>query len=297
MPSPSSLTVLTQNVWGGVAGWERRRAVIARTIARYRPDVIGLQEVHARPSAGPSPEGTTSGSNGAGKPSARPSQAHELAEMLGGYTAYFAPGRRAASGASEGVALLCKRTVHEHAVHALTVDSQDRFDRNHQRVVLCATIEAGSHCIDVFVTHLSLSPRARARTVLEVLAFAEQERRRSGSKGAVLLGDFNAPSGERIISEIECAASGRPWIDVWRAAHGPAERGGTWPAIWPVWRIDYVFAQPPGLWEVEQCERLPLSGSDHLGVLARLRLDGASEPAPAPAPPAEEEETSFASRG
>jgi endonuclease/exonuclease/phosphatase family metal-dependent hydrolase len=279
----SHLSVLTQNVWGGVPGWERRRLLLARALARHRPDVIGLQEVHATPadatrSGAPAHlnGSPTSGARGATAFGRLPSQAHELAAMLGGYTAYFAPARRAASGAAEGVALLCKSTAHEQAVHSLTLDSNDLLDRNNQRVVLCATIEAGSRRVDVFVTHLSLSARARLRTVFELLAFAERERRRSGSEGAVLLGDFNAPSEERAISEIEKAAlNGSPWCDAWKAAHGPYARGGTWPAIMPVRRIDYVFFQPREQWSVETCERLSFAGSDHLGVTASLRLDAA----------------------
>lgn len=258
-------TILTQNIWGGVPGWPRRKALLARAIARHAPHVIGLQEVHAPPFGPSLSPGTASAAEG--------SQAHELAASLGGYHAYFAPARRALSGASEGVALLCKGSMREHAVHALTLDPHDRFDRRNQRVVLCATVDVGPCSVDVFVTHLSLSPRARARTVAELLAFAERERRRSGSAAAVLLGDFNAHSGEECIAEIERASADcRPWRDAWKAARGPEPRGGTWPAFLPFRRLDYVFVEPPDRWTVERCQRIRSAGSDHLGVLARLRL-------------------------
>lgn len=259
------LTVVTQNVWGGVPGWERRRPLLAAAIARHRPDVIGLQEVHGSESD---------------------NQAEEVARLLGGYTAHFAPGRRNAAGGHEGVALLCKSTVHERAVRALTLDSADPLDRNNQRVVLCARVEVGSRRVDVLVTHLSLSARARLRTVVEVLDFAEAERRRARSSGAILLGDFNAPSGEEAIVEIESATRReRPWCDAWKAAHGPYARGGTWPAIMPVRRIDYVFFQPPSEWAVESCQRLSFAGSDHLGVAAHLRLDVGPGARPSSHPP------------
>lgn len=268
----NSFTVLTQNVWGGVPAWERRRAVLAREIARHRPDIIGLQEVHSRP-PGDLPSGDAAPPFSGGRAASsgpHPTQAHELAAILGGYHAYFAPGRCAPSGAAEGVALLCKGTVREHAVHTLTLDESDRFDRNQQRVVLCATIEAGDDCFDVFVTHLSLSPRARRRTVRELLAIAEQERRRSGSRAAVLLGDFNAPSRDRIHADLGRESAGIRWLDVWKATHGAWAPGGTWPAFLPFFRLDYIFVQPPQDWNVERCERLPFAGSDHLGLLARL---------------------------
>lgn len=266
-PFSAPFTVVTQNLWGGVPGWPYRLRLLAREIARHAPDVIGLQEVHA-----PAPPVLGSGM-GPVCPSAF-GQAHELAAALGAYHAYHAPGRLKLSGASEGVALLCRGAMREHAVHALTLDTADRFDRSSPRVVLCATVDLGPCGVDVFVTHLSLSPRARARTARELLAFADGERRRSGSAAAVLLGDFNAPSGEPCIAEIERASCGlHPWRDAWKAANGPRARGGTWPALLPLRRIDYVFVSPPERWRVERCERLLPAGSDHLGVAAKLRLD------------------------
>ena len=71
-----TLLVLTQNAWGQAPGWERRKARLVRKIAELRPHVVGLQEVHA-PSAA----------------TGERSQAHEIAEMVGGYDTYFAPGR------------------------------------------------------------------------------------------------------------------------------------------------------------------------------------------------------------
>jgi endonuclease/exonuclease/phosphatase family metal-dependent hydrolase len=223
-PGYAALSVLTQNVWGGVPAWSRRRESLARELARCAPEVIGLQEVHAPPLGA--------------APSIPASQAHQLAASLGAYHAYYAPGRVKLSGASEGVALLCQGSMREHAVHALTLDPTDRFDRRHPRVVLCATVDVGRYSVDVFVTHLSLSPRARSRTAAELLAFAERERRRSGSDAAVLLGDLNAHSGEECITEIERASRhGRPWCDAWKAAHGQGA-GDTWPALWPLRRLD-----------------------------------------------------------
>ena len=70
------LVVVTQNAWGGAAQWERRRDLMARKLGEIRPDVIGLQEVHAPDARDPGV-----------------SQAHELADRLGGYDVTFAPGR------------------------------------------------------------------------------------------------------------------------------------------------------------------------------------------------------------
>jgi endonuclease/exonuclease/phosphatase family metal-dependent hydrolase len=254
------LVVLTQNAWGGGPRWPQRRERLVERIRAIDPDVVGLQEVHA---------GSTDGAA---------SQAHELAAALGGYDTCFAPARVAPSGACEGVALLCRRDVREHAIEALTLDTRDWLDRAGQRVVLCAVIELPEGPVSVFVTHLSLSRRARSRTVGELLAFAERERARVGSVGAVLMGDFNATPNEPAIAALE----GSPewpemaWLDAWAQAHGRDAGGATWPAIAPFRRIDYVFVQPSSTWEVRACDRAPVGGSDHRGVVARLRIRGTS---------------------
>ena len=251
-----TLLVLTQNAWGQAPGWERRKARLVRKIAELRPHVVGLQEVHA-PSAA----------------TGERSQAHEIAEMVGGYDTYFAPGRVRGSGACEGVAVLCRCDVREHSVESLTLDRSDRWDGESQRIVLCVTIELPVGTVDVFVTHLSLSERARRRTMQELLRFVIRERDRSKSRAAVLMGDLNAHPDEWALGALtRLDAEGGPWRDAWRDQHGPKARGGTWPAFLPLRRLDYIFVQPGADWQIESCDRIPFSGSDHLGVLGRLRL-------------------------
>jgi endonuclease/exonuclease/phosphatase family metal-dependent hydrolase len=238
-----SLVVMTLNVLGGAALWRLRRAALAHVVERERPDVLGLQEVHA-PAEGAS------------------TQAHELAERIGGYHVDFAPGRVGRRGEREGVALLCRREIRERNVLALTLDPSDLLDRAGQRVVLAATLEVPD-AIDVFVTHLSLSRAARVRTVTELVAFTAARRVRSASRAGILLGDLNASPREEAIRVL--AAS---WSDAWR---GPGA-GCTWPLFVPHRRIDYVRVQPAEAWRVDECRCLPTLGSDHLGVVARLTL-------------------------
>ncbi|MEP7121176.1 MAG: hypothetical protein ABJE95_09710 [Byssovorax sp.] len=120
--------------------------------------------------------------------------------------------------------------------------------------------------IDVFVTHLPISRRARERTVHEVLTFAEEGRKVSGSVGAVMMGDFNAVPRDEPIGAVDAK-----WTDAWSAIH-PGEAGATWPSVAPVTRIDYVFAQLGEGWQIVEAERAPFARSDHAGVLARIRL-------------------------
>jgi endonuclease/exonuclease/phosphatase family metal-dependent hydrolase len=244
--SEGTLVVLTQNAWGGAAGWAVRKPTLARAIDLLKPDVVGLQEVHASATSG----------DGA-------SQAHELAALLPGYRAHFAAGKQSPDGTREGVALLTRGAVHATSFEKLTLDRADPWDGESQRVVLHARVDGVTldRPLDLFVTHLSLSRQARGRTVAELLDFVERTR----SRDAVLMGDLNATPDEEIITRL-----GERWIDAWGSRH-PGRRGGTWPAIAPFKRLDYVFVPREGELVVRTCHRLPYAGSDHLGLVAHLR--------------------------
>jgi endonuclease/exonuclease/phosphatase family metal-dependent hydrolase len=200
------------------------------------------------------------------------SQAHRLGELAGGYHTVFAPGRVAPSGRCEGVAILSRHPIRDHSVESLSQDRPDLLDRFGPRVVLRALVDPPEGPVDVFVTHLSVSRRARARTIHELVAFAARVRVRSPAIVAVLLGDLNAEPEESIVTSLETGGEqdGGAWLDAWKIANGHTRRGGTWPAIAPYRRLDYIFLQPHGGWQVHHCEREPISGSDHLGVVSRL---------------------------
>ena len=110
----------------------------------------------------------------------------------------------------------------------------------------------------------------------ELLAFAGGERTRTSGRGAILMGDLNAEPGEAIISALESKAGrdGSAWLDVWSSSGKPRGRGGTYPSVCPFRRIDYVFLQPQGAWQVHRCGPMGVSGSDHRGVVAWLSLLG-----------------------
>src|SRR4051812_48367556 len=254
--TPREWVVLTQNLWGGAPFWGLRRRSLARGLARLRPDVVGLQEVHA-----PDPVGETS-------------QAHQLADRAGGYRVVFAPGRVTPSGRCEGVAILSRHPIVGHSVEALTMDRGDLLDRLGRRVVLHAVVESPAGPIDTFVTHLSVSRRARARTIHELLAFTARACSHTRGRGAILMGDLNAPPGESIVAALEGGddRGGGAWRDAWKLANGPDASGGTYPAPVPYRRIDYILLRPHERWQVLACNRMPAGGSDHLGVVARLAL-------------------------
>lgn len=245
----NEIVVLTQNAWGGAPLWRRRRERLAGAIADREPDVVGLQEIHAPSTLGDE------------------SQAHELADLIGGYDAIYAPGRVTAGGTSEGVALLVRhgRAIVDHMAWKLSLDPRDPLDAPHQRVVLRATLQQRGAVIDVLVTHLSLSRAARERTIGEITVFAAEERRASRSDAAVLLGDLNAAPTEVALARLE----GAGWIDAWDVAN-PEGSGATWPAAVPFRRLDYIWAQLGPGWTVRECRRTPIAGSDHVGLWARI---------------------------
>lgn len=251
------LTVLTQNIWGGAPFWRLRRKALARGIARMQPDLIGLQEVHAS------------------DPSGAESQAHELARLIRGYDVIFSPGRMTPLGRSEGVAILTRHPILDWESAHLTQDADDALDRFGPRVVLRVLVETPIGRVDAFVTHLSLSRRARSRTVPELLAFASRGRALSSSRRAVLMGDLNAEPDEESIGDLKGGEgeSCGGWLDAWTSANGAGAPGGTWPAIGPHRRIDYILVQPTDAWAIRSCRRA-LTASDHLGVLARLEPVG-----------------------
>jgi endonuclease/exonuclease/phosphatase family metal-dependent hydrolase len=244
----TGLVILTQNLCGGGPCWRIRRAMLLRQIARLAPDLIGLQEVHASDAAGKS------------------SQAGELAERVPGYAVAFAPGHTASSGRCEGVALLSKYPVREFSFRRLSQDRDDPLDRFGPRLALRAVVDVPEGPVDVFVTHLSLSRRARARTVPELFEFIAGERPPSSESAAILMGDFNAGPGELRASPL---GQGE-WLDAWTSTRGARAGGGTYPAPLPFWRIDYVFIRTKGRWSVRRCSRQRFSGSDHRGVAAWL---------------------------
>jgi endonuclease/exonuclease/phosphatase family metal-dependent hydrolase len=247
-----ALVVVTQNAWGAAPLWGHRRGRLARAIAEARPDVVGLQEIHAK----------STDQDGDG------SQAHQIAAQAGDYRAFFAPGRAKPSGGAEGVALLVRGDVEvlDHETLPLSLDARDPLEGKNQRVVLRARVRRGGTIAQVLVTHLSLSKRARERTLPEIVAFAAEAERRSGSPGAVLMGDFNATPGEPSLAALDGA-----WVDAWRQTN-PDAPGGTWPAVAPFRRLDYVFVRLGEGWDIAGCTRMAVAGSDHVGLCARIRL-------------------------
>jgi endonuclease/exonuclease/phosphatase family metal-dependent hydrolase len=144
--------------------------------------------------------------------------------------------------------------------------------RRHQRGLAIAVLGFGPARLAVASMHLSLDAEERLRQVPEVLGHLERVRAQWDASVA-LAGDVNAspgrPAWQALTGELRDAYSIAPW---------GGER--TSPARAPVRRIDGVFVGADV--EVVRCGAPEVRGgeraSDHLPVLADLRLPPAAEP-------------------
>lgn len=144
------------------------------------------------------------------------------------------------------------------------------------RGALWVEVEVAGRPVQVLNAHFGLLPRERldqARALLGPDWLGHPQCRGP----AVLLGDFNARPASAAYRLL--AAHLR---DAQRADRRPP--APTFPSRWPLLRIDHVFVR--GELEVTGCEvvsgRAARMASDHLPLVADLRLPAASAPARAP---------------
>ena len=243
----SKIRVVTYNVHGfvgtdGVYQPER----IARVLERSEADVMALQEVDA---------GTGRGLD---------SHAYDwLADRLG-MTCHFRLTRPGKYGPF-GNAVFTKRRFEVVAEGLLP------HRRDEPRAAQWLRIEAGSADFDLLNTHLSIKEGER-NVQLQSLVGAEWLLRHSSERPLILCGDFNTTPWSKTYRELS-----RSFTDVQKAK--PARRRATWPARFPLLRLDHVFV--PSTVEVEGCHVLDHAearvASDHLPLVADLWLPTASK--------------------
>jgi len=156
-------------------------------------------------------------------------------------------------GGDYGNALLSRWTVTRIARHDLSVAGRE------PRGVLHAAVDWRGSSVEVAVTHLGLRPFERRRQVERLLALLPAERRRP----LLLLGDFN-----------EWLLWGRPlrWL---HRRFGRAPAPATFPARWPLIRLDRILAAGPlRLLRVRAVgTKLTRAASDHLPVVADIQTE------------------------
>ncbi|MDA8357537.1 MAG: endonuclease/exonuclease/phosphatase family protein [Actinomycetota bacterium] len=166
---------------------------------------------------------------------------------------------RSAEPGGWGIALLSRLPVAAHHVIELGRLPWDRA----RRAALVARLEVGSARVTVVGTHmshLSYGSPIHFRRLAAVLD-ADPEAARGP---AVLVGDMNL-WGPPLLGLLSARrAAGRP---PWRRA----VKGRTWPAWRPHSQVDHILVRGP--LAAERAEVLPMAGSDHRPVRARLVLE------------------------
>jgi endonuclease/exonuclease/phosphatase family metal-dependent hydrolase len=263
---PSTLSVLTWNLWWRFGPWEERLPAIIDTIRRLDPDIAALQEVWVA-------DGTSS--------------AGLIAEALGYH--HVVGHRLELDGVGFGNAVLSRWPILESATEPLP---RGVVGHDEERLIQMAVVDAPTAPVQVYSTHLNWRHDESAVRQHQVRALcAMVARNRPRDHPPVVCGDFNAePDSDEIRMLTGLAAVPEPGLvfrDAWTAP-GCSGQGATWSDANPFAkaefeqdrRIDYVFTgwrRNDGRGAPVSCRVVgdePVDGvwpSDHFGVLAELQ--------------------------
>ncbi|HZQ31107.1 MAG TPA: endonuclease/exonuclease/phosphatase family protein [Mycobacterium sp.] len=252
---PTSLTVMTLNLWGANK-WRRRRGAVVEWINEVQPDLVALQEVVRRVTL---------------------RQAAWIARHTG-MTAVFGPARATFSG-TFGNAVLSRLPVTASRCHALT----DASSGNEPRALLSVDVETAGHRISFSSTHLSWQfdegwvREQQVRDIADVIPHTDDV-------WTIVCGDFNAEPDSAEIRFLTRPDS--HLVDAFAVAN-PEVPGHTWSNANPFAaaerepdrRIDYIFVgtglaagRVLGADVVCNAPRGGVWPTDHFGVAAQLSL-------------------------
>ncbi len=247
---------MTLNIWGLSGDWMRRCQLIAKLLKHEKPDIVGLQEVCHLCGSG------LIGEN----------QAFVLAKMAGYPFWHFVPAHRSQTK-TIGQAVLSQHPITAVDILPFPRDPNDPKDTE-DRVAVWVRVALGCG-VEFCVTHLSLSRKARERSVRQLAKWLWQISR----VPKILVGDLNDEPNSPPLQFLLHDAN-PPFADAWQVFNG-AEGGFTFPSHAPKHRIDYVLFSPPEAFEVEEIRTVgdvpDLGGvypSDHLGLVAVLKVKG-----------------------
>lgn len=236
---PGRLRVASYNVHECVGTDGRRDAGrVADVLRELDADVVGLQEVDARP--------------GLGHDSV---QVEFLAHALGLHGISGPTIVRGGDGGHFGNALLTRRRVLSVRHVDLTIYKRE------PRAAIDVDIDVDGARVRVIVTHLGLLPgerRAQVRRLLDVLGDPSED----PAKPVVLCGDIN-----------EWFVVGRPlrWL---HGRLGRAPALATFPAGFPVFALDRIWVRPHATLQSLAVHASPTArlASDHLPLAAEIHL-------------------------
>lgn len=219
---------------------------IADVIASAAPDVVALQEVDILR-----------------KRTGRIDQAEQIARALG-MSSHFHANVRVLEE-QYGDAILT--TLPSELMHSGRLPGRPGLRTIEPRGALWAKIDVGGAHLHVINTHLSLIARER-RTQTDVLLGPEWIGRNDCSGPVALVGDFNLVPRSRVYQRLA-----RRMLDAQRAA-GVGRPKPTFPAAFPVLRIDHVFTR--GDISVRRVDvirnNVTRLASDHLPLIVDLEI-------------------------
>lgn len=226
---------------------------VALVIEETRADVAGLQEVGALGGPGEllDPAGTLAQLTGL-------AQAYGLTELRGGYP--------------YGNCILSRFTIAASRSYDLSVPGREK------RGCLRADVALGSSSVHVFNCHLGLDWRERRRQAAQLLS-ADILRDAALCYPLVLVGDFNAWSSRSAVPR---------WIrkELADAALVARSAGATFPAMFPVLRLDRAYVGPAV--RVLGCtvhdSTFARLASDHLPIVMEIELETAARCPPTARP-------------
>ncbi len=141
---------------------------------------------------------------------------------------------------------------------ALAIDLS--FGRLERRAALAVTVSGGGRTLQIAATHLALVDRTRARQVQALLCHPQL-----ASGPAVLMGDMNAWRSTK---------ASRALDDHFEARHHNEDWPASYPSVRPVLALDRLYARGVTIERMAaHSSEAARRGSDHLPIVARLRLD------------------------
>lgn len=246
-----ALRLLTYNVHG-CRGTDGRLAPerIIDVIREARPDVIALQELDAGRAR-----------------SGRLDQAQMIAEALG-MAFHFHPALQRVEE-QYGDAILSRLPL--RLVKAGPLPTPHNRPLLEPRGAVWAAIRLGDGMeLQVINTHLGLLPQERVMQAEALLGLGWLQHPECQGRPAVLLGDFNAWPRSRAYELMASHLS-----DAQRSLAGQRPRA-TFPARWPMLRIDHVFLSGDIIVRSAEVRRSPKErlASDHLPLVVDLLVGG-----------------------
>jgi len=265
---PTSLRVITLNIWQEQGPWRERLALTERRLRALAPDVVCLQEVREVPGS-------------------IPNQAETLAHAL--QMTHVYDSAQSWGGGDEGLAILSRHPIRSHATQALPFT-----EGRSRRIGLGAEVVSDWGEVWIFTTHLAYRLEDGALRERQVRAVDRMVRDRSSERPKILCGDFNATPDSDEIRYLRglCSLEGQRTVyqDAFEVRN-PGAPGLTWThenpykaqlGWFPSRRLDYVFVTPQrrdGRGKVRACRMVCTQPdghgvwcSDHYGVMADIQI-------------------------